>query len=456
MILFLRRRIFFADRQLLVSFVCCISVLYLSCVFTSSVLAEVMSAIKMPVQPSQSTASNTPFAKDYFGLHVIDINGSKTVWPPNNFGNLRLIDSSERHRVLWAFLEPSQGKWLFGDLDRLVHEAELRNAKILLVLGQTPTWASQRPGEVSPFGASCLGCSAEPRDIKDWQKYVRTVATRYKGRIQAYEIWNEMNVAFWTGSWAKMAELEREAYQILKSVDPQITVVSASMTNAKRPALDHYLNTGNGSYADIIGYHFYTQQSSPEEMLNSIRMVRDALDKHGLGIKPIWNTETGWLIPEDDGSFSDPRAKSIWKDWKHLTPEQGAAYVMRSLVIARQAGVERFYWYGWNHGALGLTSGMGKIKRMAAISYLTTANWLVGSFMEGCVIEGEVWSCQLSRGNKKSWLVWSVSREAPIPLKIREQSVALERFDQSHLESVPVDATIGEVPILFLGQHGAW
>lgn len=450
MMLFLSRRLFSADRLLVALYICGISVLYLSCVFTKSVLAEQVSTSKVI-----SAAKAGPIPKSYFGIHVYDPR-AEAEWPPVGIGAVRLWDES----MTWSSLQPSPEKWEFRYLDRVVLEAEKRGYDVLLVLGQTPIWASQQPDKLSLFGPPAS--AAGPRNIEDWRKYVRTVATRYKGRIQAYEIWNEINVAFWAGNYTEMAELEREAYKILKSVDPQITVVSADLVNAKRPTVDWFLDKGNGKYADVFGHHFYTQHSSPEEMLASIQMVRDALDKHGLGRKPIWNTETGWLIPEDDGHFSDSRATTTWKDWKHLTPEQGAAYVMRALVLARLAGVERFYWYGWNHGALGLTGNKRSgdhwvsTTKMATTSYLTTINWLVGSQIEDCIHDDKVWSCHLTRGREKSWLVWSVSGDAPVPQNIREQSVALEKFDQSYLEGVPMDTTIGEVPILFLGQHGAW
>ena len=99
-------------------------------------------------------------------------------------------------KVTWPDLEPGKGQWHFENLDRSVALAEAHHASVLLTLGLTPRWASARPQE--PSGYCARVCSRAER-IEDWRVFVRTVATRYKGRIHAYEIWNEPNVKkFWT------------------------------------------------------------------------------------------------------------------------------------------------------------------------------------------------------------------------------------------------------------------
>lgn len=141
-------------------------------------------------------------------------------FPPVNFKSLRLWDA----QTTWLLLEPQKGQWDFTILDRFVNEAVARNQNITPVLGQSPTWASARPGDVSYNGK---GAPAEPRDIQDWRNYVSTVATRYRGKIKFYEIWNEPNDrTFYTGSIPKMVELTNEAAAVLKRVDPTITVIS--------------------------------------------------------------------------------------------------------------------------------------------------------------------------------------------------------------------------------------
>ena len=117
-----------------------------------------------------------------------------TPWPSVPIPEWRLWDA----KVTWPDLEPGKGQRHFDDLDKSLALAEAHHANVLMTLGLTPRWASARPQEASGYSP---GYAAEPKDIEDWRSLVRTVATRYKGRIHAYEIWNEPNVKrFWTGT----------------------------------------------------------------------------------------------------------------------------------------------------------------------------------------------------------------------------------------------------------------
>ena len=105
---------------------------------------------------------------------------------------------------------------------------------ILLPLANTG-WASARPTEASAYKP---GNASEPVNMEDWRRYVRKVGERYKGRIRHYEIWNEPNLPpRFTGSISKVVELTCDAYKILKSIDPQIQVVSPALSH--REGKDH-------------------------------------------------------------------------------------------------------------------------------------------------------------------------------------------------------------------------
>ena len=63
-----------------------------------------------------------------------------------------------------------------------------------------------------------------------WKNHVAAVASRYKGRIKAYQVWNEANIVNY---WAQnrhntpfaMARLTDAAYGTIKSIDPSALVV---------------------------------------------------------------------------------------------------------------------------------------------------------------------------------------------------------------------------------------
>ena len=181
----------------------------LMAIFTVVVTSKMSAQFSSPLA---LTASKQTIPASLFGMHV---QHSDKTWPNLAFHGWRLWDSD----VTWGYLEPQAGVWKFERLDRYVALAATKKVEILLTLGQTPRWASARPDDESPYENP--GWPAEPARLKDWRNYVRTVATRYQGKIHHYEIWNEPDLKqFYTGSVDKMVELAREAYTIIKQVDP--------------------------------------------------------------------------------------------------------------------------------------------------------------------------------------------------------------------------------------------
>jgi Glycosyl hydrolases family 39 len=334
-----------------------------------------------------------PVIAQYFGMHIHHA-ALSTPWPGVQFASWRLWDSG----VAWPQLEPQPGKWEFTLLDRYVQLAAEHDVEIVLTLGLTPSWASARPRELSAYGR---GNAAEPRNLADWENYVRVVATRYKGVIHSYEIWNEPNArANFSGSPEEMLRLSRTAYEVLKAVDPDITVVSPSATTDAGVAwLNAFLAQGGCKYSDVIGYHFYVTPDPPEAMIPLIRKVKGVLRSRGCGDKPLWNTESGWAKP------------------KHFSSDaEAAGYLMRTYVVNWLMGVERCYWYSWdnhNWSTLELTTRAGNQMTTVGAAYEIIREWILGAVLRSCSLQTpRVWACSFEQGPAKSWIVWSESGTA--------------------------------------------
>ena len=335
-------------------------------------------------------APDRPVDPEYFGMHVHHA-ASGTPWPAVQFASWRLWDSG----VAWPQLEPQRGKWDFTLLDRYVRIATERNVEIVLTLGLTPDWASARPDEPSAYGK---GNAAEPRVLADWEEYVRAVATRYKGVIHNYEIWNEPNIkADFSGSVAAMLQLSQSAYDVLKAVDATTTVISPSpTTGAGLVWFDDFLKRGGCQHSDVIGYHFYVTPDPPEAMIPLIKKVKSALRARRCESKPLWNTESGWAKP------------------RHFVSDaEAAGYLMRTYLVNWLMGVERTYWYAWdnhNWSTLELTAGAGNQMTAVGASYGVIRHWMLGAVLRSCSREPSgVWICQLDRKKTKSWILWSAN-----------------------------------------------
>src|SRR5258708_47721 len=339
-----------------------------------------------------------PVPLEYFGMHFHRL-ATTTPWPDITFGNWRLWDAY----VAWPALEPEKGKWNFTTLDKYVAMADQHHVQILLPLALSPNWASARPSEPCSNGP---GAAAEPARIEDWREYVHTVASRYKGRIYYYEIWNEPNLKdFYTGSIEKLVELTDEADRELKAVDPLNKVISPSFVlRTGVPKLEEFLKAGGGRHAAAIGYHFYIGPNPPETMVDIVAQVRGLVAKYDRPDQPVWNTESGWAIEN-----KRTEVKVGNSGMGRVLPESEAeAYVARATILLWTAGAYRFFYYSWDNKIMGLTEEDGKTLKRPAMAYAEVEKWLVGAPMTSCESNADkIWGCTLSPdGGYHGWLCW--------------------------------------------------
>jgi hypothetical protein len=363
----------------------------------------------------------------FFGMHIHRA-GNPVPWPSVPIGSWRFWDA----HVAWADMAPRKGEFHFEYVDRYLALAEEHNADVLYPLGLTPRWASSRPDEKSAYQA---GWAAEPRDIEDWRSYVSAVVQHCKGRVHAYEIWNEPNYKpFWTGDVDGVLRLTREASQIIRKLDPQAIIVSpAATTAAGTKWLAEFLSKGGGQYVDVIGYHFYVNTQPPENMLPIIQQVKQIMADNGQAAKPLWNTEIGWLKPSQFAS-----------------EELCAAYLARTYILAWAAGVQRTYWYAWDSGPpLEMVEHDFRTLKPAGKAYGVMHGWLVGARVNGCRLDADsTWTCELNRSGVAQWVVWNAAgaKKFSVPGQWHAKSFTPLLEDGQAISSGAIDA--GPVPVL--------
>jgi hypothetical protein len=386
--------------------------------------------------PDELQTPTASIPDSYFGLHIHHLdNPVPTPWPSMPVPAWRLWDAG----VNWPDLQPNKEQWQFGRLDRYIAMAQQHGTSILLPLGGSPTWASARPQVGSHYSP---GFTAEPANLDDWRTFVRTVVTRYKGRIQAYEIWNEPNLKdFWSGTTDQMLTLTKEASQIIHSVDPGAIVVSPSATAEWGiPWLAEFLKKGGGQYVDVIGFHLYLDPptKSPEEIVPFIQHVRRTISENNLGNMPLWNTESGVIGP--------PRFDS---------DDAAGGFLARVYILAWAAGVQRFYWYAWDNQGMALKTydEANHTVAPAGYAYKVMEQWLVGAQMAGCTESVDhTWTCQLSRSGTKEWIVWNSqgSQKFDVPAAWHVGRVTPLLHEQHALNGSSVD--ISPAPTLLTGR----
>lgn len=352
----------------------------------------------------------------YFGLHVFYL-GNPTKWPTVQFGSLRTWDA---RGTRWHEIESQPDQWNFATLDHYVAESEMHGVDVLLTLGQTPRWASARPNESASHG---LGVAAEPKDNGDWARYVRKVATRYKGRVHYYQIWNEPRFSdmypwrgsgCFSGTTAQMVELSRIAYQVIKQVDPSATVVSPSFDGDRHAVkkLDKFLQMGGGKYIDAVAFHLYLNRSlKPEPMTDLIAEIQSALKQYGYKNLPIWNTESGYIVGLPSSTVR-PMTKQGFLS-RVLVEQEAMGYMARAMIIGAWLGLERFYWFAWDSSSMGMLDlGKPRLPNGMARGYNGLFRWLVNVDLTECKRRASgLWRCALRDvvSNRAAVIYWSDS-----------------------------------------------
>lgn len=236
----------------------------------------------------------------------------------------------------WREIEPTRGQFHWAVTDQIVAAAEYYDLELVVRLDQHPAWASDVD----------LSLNAPPDDLDDYQNFVQRVAERYRGRIRAYIIWNEPNLAIeWGGRRpdpVAFTELLRAGYQAVKAADRQALVVAAGLapTNSQdNEAMDDRLflqamyQAGAAAYFDVLGAHPYSFGQAPQAPASDsdhpafgrLAELRAIMLNHGDRAKPVWITEMGWTIDPP------PEQPDIG-----VSPEQQARYLVEALALVRR------------------------------------------------------------------------------------------------------------------------
>jgi hypothetical protein len=252
--------------------------------------------------------------------------------------------------VGWRTLEPSApggiASWYLRLIQYSVDQARARGINVILTVLDTPAWAS---GSTDP--------SVPPRNPADYGRLVGWLASQLRGRVAAYEIWNEPDATgFWKGTPAQYVGLLKAAYPTVKAGDPATKVVAGATVYNNDAFLNAVYAAGGRGYFDVWSTHPYMGKAdappeTPDDgnvwILDHVRAVRNLMVAKGDGNKPIWFTEFGW------SSHTTASGAPSWK--LGVTATQQADYLVRAMrfVAANHPYVQTMIWYNERNKATG-------------------------------------------------------------------------------------------------------
>jgi hypothetical protein len=268
-----------------------------------------------------------------------------------------------KQQIIWRDVEVSKGRYEWGQLDEVVDTLNRSNIRVMLSVVKSPRWAT-------PSGLD----DGTPRDPQDFGDFMRAIATRYKGKVVAYEIWNEENLAAETGGRINPAfyvQLLKAGYLGVKGIDPGAIVVMGALSptgvNDLNLAVDdlvyldqlYKVNGGEvRNYFDVLGSHPYGMANPPNTLWSEGKPGPEKkfynhdsfyfrrfeqhyaiMQQYGDGEKQVWLSEWGW------GSDFRPDG---YQEFNTVTEEMRAKFVTDAILQMRQNNPYMGVTFLWN------------------------------------------------------------------------------------------------------------
>ncbi len=281
-------------------------------------------------------------------------------------------------QVEWQETENPKGVYYWDELDNVVNEARQHNVNVLVSIVKAPTWETG-------------GFNGFPKDPQDLNDFMKAMATHFRGRVAAYMIYNEENLAGESGDVnpARYVAVLKAGYLGVKAGDPNALVLAGALapTGIDDPQglrgpgevgvlsdltyltqLYQYNNGEVRSYFDIMATHPYGFNNPPEDKwpdlpnlsplfpknasgvidfynrsnsfyFRRIEQQRAIMEKYGDGEKQMWATEYGWC--------SDYRPDG-YQECMYNTQQDQGDYLVRAIEFAKK----NYPWMGvmfiWN------------------------------------------------------------------------------------------------------------
>ena len=223
----------------------------------------------------------------------------------------------------WNSIEPSDDQWNFDFYDEYVDTAKAAGKKIIGVLGYGVPWI-HNDGKSRYY--------IPPDKIHFFLDYVRQTAEHFRGRVDAWCIWNEPNSRFWTGSRDEFLTLARLTADAVKETDPDVILLGGAFNRGVFGLPAAYIRglfeSGAMEKVDAIAFHPY--ELNPVRALRLYRAFESIVADYGFAGR-IWLTEVGYPT-------------GGWYPTK-VAEKRFPEYVVKTFVNFAAGGAGKIIWY---------------------------------------------------------------------------------------------------------------
>ncbi len=271
-----------------------------------------------------------------------------------------------RDRLRWRDIQPEPQRFEASTTYDTSADIQVRNGlKVLQVFHDTPPWAVEK-GETRGRYAS---------DLRHVYRFGKEMARRFKGRVHAWEPWNEANVSNFGGHTAdEMCSYQKAAYLGFKAGDPDVIVcwnVSTAVPTRLHTRL--VLENETWPYFDTYNTHTYDWPESYERLWGPVIEASCG--------RPIWVTESDrgmhYVTPEP------------WCDLSREGEIRKAEFMAQSYASSLFAGAKRHFHFILGHYCEGgkVQFGLLRLDQTPRPSYVAVA--ALGRFLAGAECLGK-------------------------------------------------------------------
>lgn len=257
-----------------------------------------------------------------------------------------------KQKFAWRDIEPAKkGEYDWYRPDYIVDAVNRYELDLIVRIDRQPLWA------VRALPDSEIKANQPPVVLQDFGDFCFALAERYKGRVAAYQVWNEPNLSREWGEKppnpADYTALLKVCYEGIKLADPEAIVISAGLAPTGGPMpqamndevyLTGMYAAGAGDYFDVLGLNAPGYKAPPDVapdeaeanpeaygngrwfVFRHVEDMRRIMVENGDAAKQVAILETGWT--------TDPRLDTIYA-WHAVSEQAQADYLVGAYEWAR-------------------------------------------------------------------------------------------------------------------------
>ena len=162
-----------------------------------------------------------------------------------------------------------------------------------------------------------------PSDLRDAYNFYRQLAARWRGKVDAFETWNEPD---FMSTGAEIASFQKAAYLGFKAGNPAAIVCLSPWAKPQAGMIQDFIDNQVEPYFDVYDFHTY----APVDRLPQFFAVHD---QSSAG-RPLWVSEFGAPEPWAGDSNSDEPSLANLRAQTEQVPKLFAAILEENVQLA--------------------------------------------------------------------------------------------------------------------------